>query len=106
PQVLEAYDRNDKLIHPNDVVATLSGAIVVVFCTLERTRFPKNIKRPKPEYQFYANLVKVQIIKNAPPSKPTAGTKRKFVPSYRATDRFGLDPSGEASPTKKRKYAE
>ncbi|KAG9125533.1 hypothetical protein FRC07_007229 [Ceratobasidium sp. 392] len=106
PQVVEAYDRHDKLIHPNNVVATLSDAIVIVYCTLERTRFPKNIKRPQPEYQFYANLVKVQIIKNAPPPKPTAGIKRKFVRSYGATDRFGLDSSNEAAPDKKTKYTE
>ncbi|KAG8764595.1 hypothetical protein FRC12_008006 [Ceratobasidium sp. 428] len=106
PQVLEAYDHDDRLIHPNNVVSTLSGAIVVVYCTLERTRFPKNIKRSKPEYQFYANLVKAQVIKNAPPPKPTAGIKRKFVRSYSATDRFGLDSSDGAAPVKKAKYAE
>ncbi|KAG8709159.1 hypothetical protein FRC09_000825 [Ceratobasidium sp. 395] len=106
PQVLEAFDRNDRLIHPNNVVSTLTGAIVVVYCTLERSRFPKNIKRPKPEYQFYANLVKVQVVKNAPPPKPTAGIKRKFVRSYGATDRFGLDSSDEAAPVKKGKFTE
>ncbi|KAG8714877.1 hypothetical protein FRC08_011307 [Ceratobasidium sp. 394] len=90
PQVLEAYTRFNKLIHPNNVAATLSGAIVLVHCTLERMRFSKNNGRDT-EFQFYANLVKVQVLKLAPPVKSIAATKRKFVHSYGPNDEFGPD---------------
>ncbi|KAG8727667.1 hypothetical protein FRC10_005786 [Ceratobasidium sp. 414] len=90
PQVLQAYTRFNKLIHPNNVTATLSGAIVLVHCTLERMRFSKNHGRSM-EFQFYANLVKVQVLKLAPPVKSIAAMKRKFVHSYGPGDGFGPD---------------
>ncbi|KAG9087598.1 hypothetical protein FS749_002808 [Ceratobasidium sp. UAMH 11750] len=90
PQVLEAYTRYNKLIHPNNVAATLAGAIVLVHCTLERMRFSRNNGR-NTEFQFFANLVKVQVLKLAPPVKSLAATKRKFVHSYGPNDGFGPD---------------
>ncbi|KAG8773184.1 hypothetical protein FRC12_002662 [Ceratobasidium sp. 428] len=102
PQVLEAHDREDKLIHPNNVASTLSGAIVVVYCTLERIRFPRNNGR-NAEFQFYANLVKVQVVKNAPPSTTTtAGTKRKFLHGYSQSAQFEADY--RANSAKKMKF--
>ncbi|KAG8741001.1 hypothetical protein FRC10_003460 [Ceratobasidium sp. 414] len=102
PQVLQAYTRFNKLIHPNYVTATLSGAIVLVHCTLERMRFSKDNGR-KTEFQFYANLVKVQVLKLAPPVKSLAATKRKFVHSYGPDDGFGRDGrSADGSASSKR----
>ncbi|KAG8716754.1 hypothetical protein FRC09_015267 [Ceratobasidium sp. 395] len=102
PQVIEAYDRHDKLIHPNNVTATLSGAIVIVYCTLERMRFPNKNNMRNMEYQFYANLVKTQVIKNAPPPKPTATVKRKFIHSYGQTDSPTWDDRSDGSGSAKK----
>jgi hypothetical protein len=88
PQVLEVYTCFNKLIHPIHVVATLSGAIVVVHCTLKRMLFSKD-NGHSTEFQLYANLVKVQVLKLAPPVKSTAATKRKLVHSYGPNDVFG-----------------
>ncbi|KAG8714747.1 hypothetical protein FRC09_017296 [Ceratobasidium sp. 395] len=102
PQVLEAYDRRDNLIHPNNVTATLSGAIVIVYCTLERMRFPNKNNTRNTEYQFYANLVKAQVIKNAPPLKPTSSIKRKFIHSYGQTDSPTWDDQSDGSGSAKK----
>ncbi|KAG9096085.1 hypothetical protein FRC07_010986, partial [Ceratobasidium sp. 392] len=81
PQPLEAYSRHNKLIHPNNVTTTLSGAIVVVYCTLERALFTK-----LHEWQFYANLIKVQALKLADPTKSAITSKRKFTHGYGPDD--------------------
>ncbi|KAG8692355.1 hypothetical protein FRC08_009834 [Ceratobasidium sp. 394] len=87
PQVLEAYDRFNKLIHPNKVSAVLSGAIVLVYCTLERALFGKKQGEP-PQWQFYANLAKVQVLRYSSPMKSIM-SKCRFAHGY------GLDdPSG------------
>ncbi|KAG8697198.1 hypothetical protein FRC08_006681, partial [Ceratobasidium sp. 394] len=45
PQILKAYDENDRLVHPNDVSSSLSGALVSATCTLEKMLFsPKGAK--------------------------------------------------------------
>ncbi|KAG9125818.1 hypothetical protein FRC07_006085 [Ceratobasidium sp. 392] len=137
PQVIEAYDRHDKLIHPNNVTATLSGAIVIVYCTLERMRFPNKNNTRNTEYQFYATqrnrqilyrpgLVSrglqrspeisgagspkfsgVQVIKNAPPPKPTATVKRKFIRSYGQSEQLEWDDESDGSgPAKKMRLNE
>ncbi|KAF8599106.1 hypothetical protein BDV93DRAFT_560638 [Ceratobasidium sp. AG-I] len=62
PQVLEAYDESDELIHPNNVQTKLNGAIVIVSCTLERLLILRPWMR-RPEYHFYANLVELQVLK-------------------------------------------
>jgi hypothetical protein len=90
PQVTEAYTRLNRLIHPNNVTQTLSGAIVLVQCTLERMRLSRD-KGRQIEYQFYANLVKVQVLKPATPIRSAAATKRKFAHSYGPNDGYGSD---------------
>ncbi|KAG9124524.1 hypothetical protein FRC07_011298 [Ceratobasidium sp. 392] len=100
PVALPAYTRFNKPIHPNNVNGVLSGALVLAYFTLERMRFSKD-KGQRTEYQFYANLLKVQVLKLAP-VKPTV-TKRKFVHSYGPSDNFGSgDRSSDGSaPAKK-----
>ncbi|KAG8796134.1 hypothetical protein FRC12_004331 [Ceratobasidium sp. 428] len=92
PQVLPAFTRFNKLIHPNKVAVTLPGAIVLVYCTLERSEFNNKEKGGKTEFGFYANLVKVQVLKAAPPLRPISAIKRKFLPIYGAHDAFQAPP--------------
>ncbi|KAG8793843.1 hypothetical protein FRC12_001394 [Ceratobasidium sp. 428] len=102
PQVLEVYDRRNNLIHPNNITATLSGAIVIVYCTLEQMCFPHKNNMRNTEYQFYANLMKAQVIKNAPPRKPTSSVKRKFIHSYGQTDLPTWDNRSDGSGSAKK----
>ncbi|KAG8691380.1 hypothetical protein FRC09_011639 [Ceratobasidium sp. 395] len=102
PQVVEAYTQSDRLIHPNNLTSTIAGAIVLVHCTLERMRFSKD-NGAKAEFQFYANLVKVQILKSAAPAKPISN-KRKHVHSYGPNDNYGPDGrSSDGAVSKRRK---
>ncbi|KAG8764489.1 hypothetical protein FRC12_008074 [Ceratobasidium sp. 428] len=83
PQVLPAFNRQNKLIHPNHVPAMLNGAVVVVYCTLERALFANKGKdNTPPSWHVYANLVKVQVLKTAIPVKATAKSKRKVTYGY------------------------
>ncbi|KAG8777502.1 hypothetical protein FRC12_000354 [Ceratobasidium sp. 428] len=101
PQLLEAYTRFNRLIHPNEVNATISGAIVLVYCTLERMRLSRDDGK-RAEFQFYANLVKLQVLKLAPPPVPTS-VKRKLVHGYGPNDSSGSgDQSGESIAKKPR----
>ncbi|KAG9094042.1 hypothetical protein FS749_013239 [Ceratobasidium sp. UAMH 11750] len=81
PQVVPAYDEHDQLIHPNDVENTLKGALVCVFCTLEKMLFTGNSQPGGCAWQFYSNLVKVQVLEPAPPEPGPTSRKRKFVPT-------------------------
>jgi hypothetical protein len=42
-QVPEAYNHSQKLIHLNKLQVTLAGAIVLVYCTLEKALFSEQI---------------------------------------------------------------
>lgn len=97
PQILEAYSRTHKLIHPNDVPAHLAGAVALVYCTLERAVFSSrgNRSRSTPEWQFYANLVKIQVLAQPAPPKSILSTKRKRIPGYGAENQY--DPYNAAS---------
>ncbi|KAG8793357.1 hypothetical protein FRC12_002951 [Ceratobasidium sp. 428] len=88
PQPLNAYNRYDKLIHPNDVVTTLPGAIVLVHCTLERSVFGKK------DWQFYANLIKLQVLKLSTPVKLMSALKRKFAHGYGPSGSSGSSTKG------------
>ncbi|KAG8725152.1 hypothetical protein FRC09_007141 [Ceratobasidium sp. 395] len=105
PQLPEAYTRANKRIHPDNVNATLSGALVLAQCTLERMRYPKNNRRAITEFQYYANLVKVQVLKLAPSDRTGAAIKRKLVHSYGPDDDFESYGQSDAggSPSKKLK---
>ncbi|QRV73532.1 hypothetical protein RhiJN_01546 [Ceratobasidium sp. AG-Ba] len=96
PQHLEAYNEKNKLIHPNDVPAILPGALVIVYFTLERALFNKGRGNP-PEWQFYANLVKVQVLKQSRPTNTAVAAKRKLVHGY------GPDSSGQDGPSSKQR---
>ncbi|KAG8779986.1 hypothetical protein FRC12_023611 [Ceratobasidium sp. 428] len=98
--LLQAYTCSNKIIHPNNVTGTLSGAIVLVNCTLERARFTS--KEGKTEFQFYANLVKVQVLKLAPPVKLATTCKRKHIHSYGPDDGSGSDGRSSDRPAAKR----
>ncbi|KAF8599104.1 hypothetical protein BDV93DRAFT_511927 [Ceratobasidium sp. AG-I] len=86
PQILEAYSRVDKLIHPNRVSAQLSGAVVLVYCTLEKSRFKDRSLMGKSAYEvsLYANLAKVQVLMQPPPRNSVLAIKRKQIPRYGA----------------------
>ncbi|KAG8745996.1 hypothetical protein FRC12_014392 [Ceratobasidium sp. 428] len=88
PQPLEVYDRSDDLILPNDVTSSLAGAIVLVYFTLERLEFTKNRVT---EYQFYANLVKAQIILSTPSPKARVVSRRKLTHGYGPDDSCGRE---------------
>ncbi|KAG9079192.1 hypothetical protein FRC06_007890 [Ceratobasidium sp. 370] len=62
PQVLEAYNEHDNIIYPNDVPAKLSGAIVCVTCTIEKALFKGSRFAGGKEWQFYANVAKVEVL--------------------------------------------
>ncbi|KAG8700808.1 hypothetical protein FRC09_005742 [Ceratobasidium sp. 395] len=102
PRAFEAFNRYDKRIHPNQVNATLAGAVVLVYFTLERMRFPRD-KGTRTEYQFYGNLVRVQVLKLGLLSKPAP--KRKFMVHGYGPDDYhgsGNEPTGESAPKKPR----
>ncbi|KAF8593954.1 hypothetical protein BDV93DRAFT_565948 [Ceratobasidium sp. AG-I] len=102
PQTSEVYSCRHKLIHPNNVPAHLTGAIVLVYCTLERAIFnSKGIMkgRSPPEWQFFANLVKVQVLKQPSPAKSILSIKRKDIHGYGPDDYSGSDSSGSAGPS-------
>jgi hypothetical protein len=102
PQVLPAYTRLNKLIHPNNAIATLSGAIVLVHCTLEWMQCSKS-NRCKTEYQFYANLLKVQVLKSASLFKSLVPAKRKFIHTYEPNnDSVSAGRSADGSSPSKR----
>ncbi|KAG8795100.1 hypothetical protein FRC12_017892 [Ceratobasidium sp. 428] len=84
PQPFPAYNRFGKLIHPNQVSTTLAGAIVLVYFTLERIRYPKE-KGVRTECQFYGNLVRLQVLKLASPKpvlKRSAGEPACKKPKF------------------------
>ncbi|KAG8736849.1 hypothetical protein FRC10_008797 [Ceratobasidium sp. 414] len=66
PQILKAYDESNNPIHPNDVPAALSGALVSVTCTLEKMLFVSKNYTGGKEWQMYANVAKVQILRRPP----------------------------------------
>ncbi|KAG8794619.1 hypothetical protein FRC12_023117 [Ceratobasidium sp. 428] len=102
PQLPEAYTRSNTLIHPNNANATLASAMVLVQCTLERMCFPTaKDRRPRTEFQFYANLVRVQVLKRAPLVRFVAAIKCKHVHTYGPGDDFESDDN--SGPTKKLK---
>jgi hypothetical protein len=99
-QVLEAYDENNDLIHPNEVEEKLHGVIVTVVCTLEKMLFEGRDQPGGRAWQFFANLVKVQIIEPLFLENPSPTPKKhKFIPSY-------LDSDGISMPTKRNKIDE
>ncbi|KAG8722248.1 hypothetical protein FRC09_006562 [Ceratobasidium sp. 395] len=98
PQPLEAYDRHNRLIHPNRVPTVLPGAIVIVHCTLERCLYARG-SQPSAEWHFYANLVKVQVLKLPTSYDRTMAVKRKFSAGYGPKDPSGSE--GQSSKTKK-----
>ncbi|KAG8710981.1 hypothetical protein FRC12_000131 [Ceratobasidium sp. 428] len=85
PQPLKAYHRSHERIHPNAVHDALTGAIVLVYCTLERGYFGKG-KSGAAEQQVYANLVKVQVLQSVAPTQSVVVTKRKFAHGYGPDD--------------------
>ncbi|KAG9074013.1 hypothetical protein FRC06_010995, partial [Ceratobasidium sp. 370] len=60
PLLLEAYDESDPLIRLNDVPAKLSGALVCITCTIERALLVGSQFAGGKQWQFYANVVKLQ----------------------------------------------
>lgn len=73
PQILDAYNQCDELIHPNDVQEKLDGAVVLVSCSLERAYTSRpwdNGRMTNPEWQLYANLIEVSVLK--PPMSSTS----------------------------------
>ncbi|KAG8723934.1 hypothetical protein FRC09_001114 [Ceratobasidium sp. 395] len=109
-QILQAYNRYNNIIHPNNLTGTLSGAIVLVHCTLERMQFSKDQKKDqagkdkerKIEFQFYANLVKVQVLKLGSAVQPVAAYKRRYIHSYGPSDGFESDDQGSEGAISKR----
>jgi hypothetical protein len=94
PQVLEAYNRFHKLIHPDNVQAALAGAIVLVYCTLEKAIFTtREGRKLEQEWQFYANLTKLQVLKQATPAKSLIPAKRKLAHGYGSDDPSGSNGS-------------
>ncbi|KAG8731291.1 hypothetical protein FRC11_004571 [Ceratobasidium sp. 423] len=102
PQILNAHDRFNTLIHPNNVHSTLNGALCYVYATLEKQLFVNQRLPGGRAWQFYANLVKVQALKAPSPPKPTA-MKRKDIPGYNMADTY-RNSSSEASSSKRVKF--
>ncbi|KAG9125039.1 hypothetical protein FRC07_009213 [Ceratobasidium sp. 392] len=96
PQALEAYTRFNTPIHPNAVSATLTGAVVLINFTLEQLRFMKD-NQTRTEFQVHANILRVQVLKPAPPPKPLV-IKRKFVHSYGPNNGLGLEDESADGP--------
>ncbi|KAG8707986.1 hypothetical protein FRC11_006913 [Ceratobasidium sp. 423] len=82
PQVLDVRSSLNRPIHPNDVQSALTGSIVMVWCTLERSIYgnPRNGEENRVT-NFYANLLKVQVLKPAPPFQAIA-QKRKVANAF------------------------
>ncbi|KAG8779901.1 hypothetical protein FRC12_023727 [Ceratobasidium sp. 428] len=72
PQVLEAYGEDNNLIHPSHAATKLRGAITHVTYTTERSLFTSPRFKNRAEWQFYANILTVQILTRPPtlPSRP------------------------------------
>ncbi|CAE6426477.1 unnamed protein product [Rhizoctonia solani] len=85
PQLFEAYDSRDERIHINDVQATLANAMVCVFCTMEKALFRGRAQPGGKAWQFYANLVKVQVLKR-PLAIASAPRKRPMIKGYKEDD--------------------
>lgn len=101
PQILEAYGRFHKLIHPNNVKAHMAGAIVLVYCTLEKIYFDN--RRGQGDlsgqgWHFYANLVKVHVLHQPALMRSVLGNKRQRGKGYGPDDSSG---SGGLSATRK-----
>ncbi|KAG8792549.1 hypothetical protein FRC12_005700 [Ceratobasidium sp. 428] len=94
PQPLEAYGRHSMLIHPNQVHHALPGAIVLAYCTLERILSGLSAQ---PEWQFNANLVKLQVLKQ-PVS--VGSSKRKYY-TYRYGSNNASTSGGSSSKVRK-----
>ncbi|CUA73485.1 hypothetical protein RSOLAG22IIIB_05335 [Rhizoctonia solani] len=62
PQVMDVFDHHDNLIHPNKVQAEIPGSIVLVYATLEKALFASRGNEGGRKWQFYANLVKAQVM--------------------------------------------
>ncbi|QRW25922.1 hypothetical protein RhiXN_10999 [Rhizoctonia solani] len=76
PQIINARNRFNKLIHPNNVYATLNGTIAYVYATLEKQLFTSSKYPGGRAWRFSANLVQVQALK-APPAPKPSSLKRK-----------------------------
>ncbi|CCO35594.1 hypothetical protein RSOLAG1IB_10354 [Rhizoctonia solani AG-1 IB] len=81
PQLLEAYDGRDERIHINNVQAMLANSVVCVFCTMEKTLFRGKSQPNGKAWQFYANLVKVQVLKRPMAIAPMP-RKRRIIKGY------------------------
>ncbi|KAG8795099.1 hypothetical protein FRC12_017891 [Ceratobasidium sp. 428] len=77
----------------------LAGAVVLVYFTLERMRFPRD-KGTRTEYQFYGNLVRVQVLKLGSTSKPAP--KRKLIHGYGPDDFYGSEGGSTGEPAAKK----
>ncbi|KAG8738427.1 hypothetical protein FRC12_016762 [Ceratobasidium sp. 428] len=99
PQLLEAYNRFNHLIHPNKVSGVLSGAIVMVSCTLERALYFSR-SQSFPEWRLYANLVKVRVLQPRPHLDSVLTTKRKHSVGYGPGGSWSIPE--ERSPKKKK----
>ena len=93
PRVLEAYDELNDPIHPNEVLAAFTGAIVSVTCTLERMLFKGAKYGRSGQFQIYANVVKVQIL-----NRPVAST----LPPSQRKRRLEDDEESQLGPQTKR----
>ncbi|CUA77947.1 hypothetical protein RSOLAG22IIIB_06884 [Rhizoctonia solani] len=88
PQVMEVYDDHDNLIHPNRVQVEVPGSIIIVYATMEKALFLGWKDGGGKKWQFYANLVKMQVLQR--PSRVNLAPKRKLrIVGYGASGASG-----------------
>ncbi|CAE6492656.1 unnamed protein product [Rhizoctonia solani] len=85
PQQLEVYDVRDRHIHINNAQGTLANSLVCVYCTMEKALFRGRAQPNGRAWQFYVNLVKVQVLKQ-PSAIPPVPRKRPMIKGYTADD--------------------
>ncbi|KAG9100060.1 hypothetical protein FRC06_004566, partial [Ceratobasidium sp. 370] len=74
PQHAPAYDRSNNLIHPNEDLQTLIGSLVSIACTFEKLLLKGVRFANGKEWQFYMNVVKIELLPNPPPT-PAEGSR-------------------------------
>ncbi|CEL56331.1 hypothetical protein RSOLAG1IB_11902 [Rhizoctonia solani AG-1 IB] len=86
PQIMNAYDRFNTLIHPNYVHQTLNGTISYAYFTLEKQLYSSKKYAGGKGWFFNADLVKVQVLKK--PAVPRSSLKRKRIHGYNANEAY------------------
>jgi hypothetical protein len=99
PQILNAYNQQNNLLHLNHIYPALKSSIAYVYLSLEKQMFHGSCYPGGQAWQFYVNLIKVQVMQPSVPVKPVV-MKQAEVHGYDFMNRYQGNLSQESKHVK------